>query len=211
MTSSKSYFDNVSGDWDRMRQQFFPEAVREKAYEMAGAKAGMTAADIGAGTGFVTEGLLALGLSVAAVDQSPEMLAVLKEKLGSSGVLTCLEGTAEQLPLDDSSVDVVLANMYLHHVEEPEMAIGEMVRVLAPGGRLVITDLDTHENEFLSTEQHDRWLGFERDDIRRWFEAAGLADVVIDCVGADCCADSSCSDDQAAVSIFAAVGAKPVI
>jgi SAM-dependent methyltransferase len=139
------------------------------------------------------------------------MLQLLAEKLGGLGQLSCLEGKAEQLPLSDSSVDMVLANMYLHHVEEPEAAIGEMVRVLVPGGRLVITDLDTHENEFLRTEQYDRWLGFERDDIRRRFETAGLTDVIIDCVGADCCADSNCSDDQAAVSIFAAVGSKPPV
>jgi len=48
--------------------------------------------------------------------------------------------------------------MYLHHVEDPPAAIKEMVRILKPGGKIVITDADEHNYEFLRTEQQDRWL-----------------------------------------------------
>lgn len=72
--SSKIYFKEVANLWDTMRTGFFSEAVREKAYDMAAVKEGQLAADIGAGTGFVTDGLLQMGLKVIAVDQSEEML-----------------------------------------------------------------------------------------------------------------------------------------
>jgi ubiquinone/menaquinone biosynthesis C-methylase UbiE len=98
--------------------------------------------------------------------------------------------------------------MYLHHVASPPQAIKEMVRLLKPGGKLVITDLDAHNFEFLRTEQHDRWLGFRREDVRRWFTAAGLKNVVVDCVGENCCAQSSCGCQSASVSIFVASGEK---
>ena len=115
---------------------------------------------------------------------------------------------AEHLPLETASVDYAFANMYLHHVEDPPTAIAEMVRILKPGGRLVVTDLDTHEFEFLRTEQHDRWLGFERADVRRWFREAGLDGVRVECVGEKCCAESEDGED-AAISIFIASGARP--
>lgn len=55
---NKGYFDGVAKKWDRMRQGFFSEAVREKALAIAGVQQRRLAADIGAGTGFITEGLI---------------------------------------------------------------------------------------------------------------------------------------------------------
>ena len=204
-TGSKNYFDEVAPAWDAMRQEFFPDHVREQALRVAGVTAGQVAADIGAGTGFVTEALLRAGLSVIAVDQSTEMLETIAKKFPDAD---CRPGSAERLPIDDSSVDYVFANMYLHHVERPPEAIAEMARTLKPNGKLVITDLDHHDFEFLRVEQHDRWLGFEREDVRSWFSAAGLTDVSLDCVGDNCCADSTAGGARAEISIFIAQGTK---
>ena len=78
----------------------------------------------------------------------------------------------------------------------------------APGGTLVITDADTHTHEWLRTEQHDRWMGFDRVDIRSWFEAAGLQDVTVGDTHEICSPTSNCGT-QAAITIFIAVGRKP--
>jgi len=204
--TSKQYFDDVAQQWDQMRQTFFSEAVREKAYAVAGVQAGQTAADIGAGTGFISEGLLRRGLRVVAVDQSAAMLAEMQRKFASFAGIDYRLGEAESLPLPNGAVDYVFANMYLHHVASPPAAIKEMARLLKPGGKLVITDLDEHNFEFLRTEQHDRWLGFRRADVRRWFTAAGLKNVAVDCTDENCCAQSSCGCQSASVSIFVASG-----
>ncbi|HWR02641.1 MAG TPA: C-GCAxxG-C-C family (seleno)protein [Humidesulfovibrio sp.] len=219
--SSKDYFAMVAGQWDELRAGFFPDAVREKALEIAGIGAagqGKTAADLGAGTGFVTRALLQAGLAVFAVDQSAAMLAELRTAFASqaaAGRLTALEGQAERLPLPDASVDYVFANMFLHHVDDPAKAIAEMTRILRPGGRLVLTDLDLHAHDFLLVEHHDRWPGFRRDDVAGWLAAAGLQRVRVDCCGERCCATSqsgSCDGgDKADISIFAASGRKPVL
>src|SRR5574341_663361 len=127
--TSKPYFDKVAGQWDAMRQSFFSEAVREKAYAVAGVEPGRVAADIGAGTGFVTEGLLELGLRVIAIDQSASMLEILRSKFKETPSLECWVGEADRLPLEEGAVDYVFANMYLHHVESPPAAIREMARI----------------------------------------------------------------------------------
>lgn len=205
---SKEYFDQVAGEWDSMRQYFFSEAVREKAMEVTGVKAGVLAADIGAGTGFMTEGLAAKGCRVIAVDQSESMLDQMKFRLAKYKDIECRPGESEALPIEDQCVDYVFANMYLHHVESPEKAIKEMVRILKPGGKLGLTDLDQHQFEFLRTEHHDCWMGFCRDEVKAWLTKSGLKNVSIDCVGQNCCAESCCGGDKAAISIFVAWGEK---
>ena len=203
--SSKDYFEGVADQWDEMRSGFFSENVREVAYQAADIKAGKKAADIGAGTGFVTEGLVREGLEVIAVDQSEAMLAELKRKYPE---LDARQGEAEDLPLADDAVDYVFANMYLHHVARPAEAIKEMARILKKGGRLVITDLDEHQFEFLKLEHHDRWMGFKREDVVAWFRASNLKDVSVECVGQNCCANSSDGSSSAKASIFVASGTK---
>ncbi len=203
--SSKDYFEGVADQWDGMRSGFFSENVRKAAFKVADLKPGKFAADIGAGTGYVTEGLVQAGLDVIAVDQSEAMLGELKRKYPN---LDCRRGEAEELPVMNDAVDFVFANMYLHHVERPAEAIKEMTRILKNGGRLVITDLDEHDFEFLKHEHHDRWMGFKREDVAEWFKASNLRDVSVDCVGQNCCADSTDGSSSAEISIFVASGTK---
>lgn len=176
--SSKQYFDTIATQWDAIQQSMFSEAVREKAIAAAGVKAGKVAADIGAGSGFVTEALIKKGVKVISVDPASEMLKEMQKKFKGADV-DYRRGEAEKLPIEDATVDYVFANMCLHHVEHPDAAIKEMRRVLKCGGKLVITDMDEHQFEFLRREQHDRWLGFKREDVAQWFTEAGLKQVAV--------------------------------
>lgn len=191
-----------------MQQGFLSDNVREVAFAAADVQAGKLAADLGAGTGFITAGLVQRGLRVIAVDQSEAMTEEMKRKFEGCDAVDYRIGESEALPIGDEAVDYVLSNMYLHHVESPLEAIREMVRVMKVGGRVVITDLDEHEFEFLREEQHDRWMGFKRGDIKEWFTEAGLRNVEVGCVGEDCCAESSRGCESARVSIFVASGEK---
>lgn len=205
---SKDYFDHVADQWDRMRTSFFSEVVRERAFEVAGVQPRQLASDIGAGTGFITEGLLQKGLRVIAVDQSEEMLTVMRKKFGEEAEVVYHKSGAENLPIKDSTVDYVFANMLLHHLKIPQEGIQEMKRILKPGGKLVITDMDEHTFTFLREEQHDEWMGFKREDIKRWFKEAALKEVVIDSVGESCSSQSLSGDEEARISIFVAKGEK---
>lgn len=206
---SKGYFEKVANEWDNMQQNFFSDSSRNKAFEIANIQCGDIIVDVGAGTGYITEGLIQKGVKVIAVDQSPSMLKEMQRKFPDTDNIEYRVGDAENLPINDSDVNAAFANMYLHHVDNPEKAIKEMSRILKKGGKLIITDLDKHTHEFLRTEQYDKWLGFDRNDVNRWFASAGLKNIVVDCVGDNCCADSQCKQtERAEISIFIAHGEK---
>lgn len=204
----KEYFERVASQWDQMRESFFSEAVRRKALALAGIQEGKEALDVGAGTGFMTEGLIAEGLKVVALDRSKAMLERMREKFRSCDGITYLIGDAENIPLLDESFDYVFANMCLHHLEDPVRAVKEMVRVLKPNGKLVITDLDEHSFAFLKEEHHDRWMGFKREEVKNWLLSAGLRDVFVGDLEENCCTRSCCEGGPASVTIFIALGVK---
>jgi SAM-dependent methyltransferase len=84
--------------------------------------------ELGAGTGKLTRSLTTLGVEVVAVEPDPRMLAVLRER-GLAGVA----GSAEAIPLDDTTADAVVAGSSIHWFDL-ERALPEIRRVLRPGG-----------------------------------------------------------------------------
>jgi SAM-dependent methyltransferase len=155
----------------------------------------------------LAEGLMHKGLRVIAVDRSKAMIEVMRRKFPNAPIDYCL-GDAEGLPIEDGGVDYSFANMLLHHVERPWAAIGEMARILRPGGALVVADLDEHDFGFLKIEHKDLWMGFRRGEVERWLLEAGLEGVSIRCAGENCCAKSSSGGERASIRIFIASGKK---
>jgi ubiquinone/menaquinone biosynthesis C-methylase UbiE len=208
---SAPYFEKVAKQWDNLRTGYFTEAVRESAISKAYLHPGMTVADVGAGTGFVTAGLAPLVKKVHVLDGSQAMLDVARKNLSDFNNLEFHKADGLALPLPDASLDAIFANMYLHHCPDPLAAIREMVRTLRPGGRLVITDMDEHTHEWLRTEMSDVWLGFDREQVRAWYEQLGLVNVLLDCTGQSC--QAGCQSDageHADISIFVAAGTKHI-
>ncbi|MFZ0254921.1 MAG: hypothetical protein WAN46_04585 [Gammaproteobacteria bacterium] len=82
-------------------------------------------------------------------------------------------------------------------------------RIVKPGGMAVVTDLDSHNHDFLRIEHNDRWMGFDRTNIKRWFTEAGFDEVMVNCVGETCDSASKCSGEMARISVFVSWGRKP--
>jgi SAM-dependent methyltransferase len=129
-------FGKAVGDYERGRPNYPREAVDwllARASDALG-RAVTDAADVGAGTGKFTESLIAHGLAVTAVDPDSGMLMRLAVNHPSA---VALAASAEELPLDDASVDLVTCAQAWHWVD-PVAASVEVARVLRPGGSLAL-------------------------------------------------------------------------
>jgi arsenite methyltransferase len=208
--ASAAYFERVAGDWDALRATYFSESVREAAIAHAYLRPEMTVVDVGSGTGFMAAGLAPLVSHVYVLDGSAAMLDMARRNLADLTNVEFRQTDGHILPLPDASVDAVFANMYLHHCPDPLAAVLEMARVLKPGGRLAITDMDAHTHEWMREEMADEWLGFDRGQIKAWLRAAGLVNVLVDCTS-QCCASSQAGpSDAAKIDVFVATGSKRV-
>jgi ubiquinone/menaquinone biosynthesis C-methylase UbiE len=122
-------FGSVAEAYDRGR----PSYPREAATWLVGTQP-VTVLELGAGTGKLTEQLVALGHDVHATDPDPEMLGILGRHLPD--VRTTV-ASAEEIPLPDRSVDVVVSAQAFHWFDL-DRALPEIARVLKPGGRLAL-------------------------------------------------------------------------
>jgi len=181
--SARSFFDAVGPEWDALRKVFDDDLLRARALTRL-VEPGLRVADIGTGTGVLALELAGLGLEVIGVDNSPRMIAAAREKLARAGAtgarVEFREGDAGALPLADASRDAAFAHMLLHSVDSPAATIREMARIVVPGGVVVAVDFVRHDQEWMRRELGVVWLGFDPDEIRAWFQEAGLDDVRIE-------------------------------
>lgn len=122
-------FGSVAGAYERGR----PSYPREAAVWLTGPQP-LTVLELGAGTGKLTDHLVALGHDVLATDPDPQMLAVLAAR--HPRLRTALVA-AEEIPAPDRSFDVVVAAQ-AYHWFDLERALPEIARVLKPGGRVTL-------------------------------------------------------------------------
>jgi SAM-dependent methyltransferase len=117
-------------------------------FDRLGVGAGSTVIDVGCGAGRHSFEAFRRGANVVAFDQSASDLndvdAILQAmaeqgEAPASAKAEAVKGDALDLPFDDGSFDFVIASEILEHVPADERAIDELVRVLKPGGRLVVT------------------------------------------------------------------------
>lgn len=100
--------------------------------------------DIGTGSGLWALESARLGAKgVLAVDRSPERVSYVARQASNLGLpnVRAIPGTAERLPVDSASIDVVIAGLVLHEVNDLSAAMAEVKRVLKDGGTLVIIEL----------------------------------------------------------------------
>jgi ArsR family transcriptional regulator len=176
-TQVKQFFESVAAEWDSMRLAWYDERVIDELAKRSRTSRSSTVLDVGTGTGFVAAGLAPRVTRVVAVDHSPAMLDVARDNLRRLGManVELREADMQRLPLPTDSVDAAVANMALHHAEDPAAMLQEMARVTRPGGWVAVTDEVEHHYEWMRTEQADIWLGFHEDQIAGFFRAARLA------------------------------------
>ena len=138
---------------------------------------GLAILEFGCGTGLVGLRYAKNAASLDMVDSSPAMLHVLRAKKEAQeshvriheGTLSSLTGGAAA----PKSIDWVISNMALHHVEDIPALIKELHRLVKPGGRVTIGELETEPGTFHAPDivPHN---GFDPRALSRLFEEGGF-------------------------------------
>lgn len=155
-----SGFGAGADDYERGRPGYSDDAVRWLV-SATGIGPGVEVVDLAAGTGKLTRLLVPSGADVIAVEPVDAMRAKLADTCPG---VAALEGTAEALPFDDGSIDVVTVAQAFHWFDAP-VALAEIARVLRPGGRLalVFNERDVREPWVAELSRLIRW-----DERERW-------------------------------------------
>lgn len=156
------------------------EMVREQLESFVMPRGDERAVDVGTGAGTLALALAPLVRDVVGVDLVTELLE--RARANAPANVTFVEGDATSLPLDSGSFDLACTRRTLHHIARPELAVAELVRVTAPGGRVFVDDqiapadplaaLELDRFEQARDPSHTRTL--PDIDFRHLFEANGL-------------------------------------
>jgi ubiquinone/menaquinone biosynthesis C-methylase UbiE len=138
---SSSHFDHIAGEYDHSLPAHVVEHYlrKRRAYVLAVCPRGR-GLDVGCGTGVLARELAAAGLEMTGLDPSEGMLAVAREH---SPAVELVQGSGTDLPFEDGSFDLVVTVATLHHIAAPDAVratLGELARVVKPGGRIVVWD-----------------------------------------------------------------------
>ncbi|MBM3558447.1 MAG: metalloregulator ArsR/SmtB family transcription factor [Alphaproteobacteria bacterium] len=175
--AADAYFRLNALDWDRLRALHIDESEVEHALaSLLPVGRVRCLLDIGTGTGRMLQLLAGSADELVGLDSSRDMLAVARARLDRDGLRNCSLrlGDMYRLPWDDGTFDAAVLHMVLHYAGEPEAAIAEAARVLAPGGRLVVADFAPHALEELRENHAHRRLGFPDGEVEGWCRDAGL-------------------------------------
>lgn len=133
MSERARSFEAVAAEYERHRPDYPEEALRWAA-ETLGLEPTARVLDVGAGTGKLTRGLIALGFDVVAVEPGGRMLDQLRLAVPQA---EAHEAPAEALPLPDATVDAAFAAQAYHWFDR-ERALPELHRVVRPGGGIAL-------------------------------------------------------------------------
>ncbi len=140
---------------------------------------GMTALEVGCGTGLLSFFLKEDFASITLADTSEGMLEVLSDKIKAA--------QAEHMhpvrldlaldPLPAQKFDVIYSLMVLHHIHDTDTILRNFHQILQPDGWLFVADLDEEDGSFHTDGSTDVHLGFSREELQKRVEAAGFAHV----------------------------------
>jgi len=169
----RAFFERMADGWDVLRDQLFGRRFLVPTMA-AMLPPDQTVVDLGCGTGELLSHLApAIGSGIG-IDREPSMLDIARRRLADHPHVRIVEAALESVPLAQASTDLALIVLVLHHVPEPASVLAEAARILRPGGRLVLVDMQPHDATAWRAFGHVH-QGFSQDDLDRLASSASLA------------------------------------
>lgn len=170
----RRYFDELAG---RFGKEYVPgrswKGVAEALLKLLPP---LVIADLGAGEGTISQLMAQRAKRVIAIDNSEKMVEFGSELARKHGIanLEYRLGDLEDVPIRSGTVDLAFLSQALHHARHPERAVAEAWRILKPGGRITILDLNRHNFEEARELYADVWLGFTELEIEQYLKGRGF-------------------------------------
>ena len=183
--ASRAYFDGEAGRYEthrRWRPVLRGQMGTLVALELQPSDELL---DVGCGTGAAVRNAASLVTRAVGLDLSPGMIEEAQRLAGQLDNAAFELGDAEALPFADGAFSAVLCSSSLHHYPQPEKAVHEMARVLAPGGRVAIGDSNPEQLIVRIVDRRFKrkepgHLGFRSpQEIARFLAEAGFADITM--------------------------------
>jgi ArsR family transcriptional regulator len=139
----------------------------------------MVIADLGAGEGTISQLMAQRAKKVIAIDNSEKMVEFGTELARKHGIgnMEYRLGDLEDVPIRAGTVDLAFLSQALHHARHPHRAVEEARRILKPGGRIAVLDLNRHHFEEAREMYADVWLGFTELELERYLKDGGFRNV----------------------------------
>ncbi len=175
-------FDAEAATWDddpghEARQVAVARAIEE----VVDLHPGMSALDVGGGTGRLSILLADRVGSAVVTDPSAGMVQVARERIEAAGLSDRLRAIRADLTTDrvEGSYDVAWSSMAMHHVQDLDGLLRSVAGLLVDGGRLAIADLDEDPDGAFHAERadFDGHHGFDRQHLAEQLTRAGFTDV----------------------------------
>ena len=181
---SRAFFSSEASRWDRLRQELFGDRADLKL--LPGLLHGTEViGDLGCGTGHLTRLLAPFARRVVAIDRSPAMLQVARRRLRDCENAEVRQGDLNALPIESGKLNLAILSLVLHYVVDLDRALSEVHRVLRPGGRILILEMQEHDRASFRDEMGHVWLGFPPHALRDLMEEVGFGAVRVAPLPAD--------------------------
>jgi cyclopropane fatty-acyl-phospholipid synthase-like methyltransferase len=174
----KDHFAHKSKSWDMSSKRVKnAKSIADGILQKIELTKEMIVMDLGAGTGLLSYFVAPYIDTVVAVDNSPSMLEVFKEKCSEFGCNT--EVIEADLSTDkiDREFDGIISSMTIHHLEDTKALLFLLHSMLKPNGFIAIADLDIEDGTFHSDNEGVYHFGFDREHLESIAKDVGFMDI----------------------------------
>jgi ubiquinone/menaquinone biosynthesis C-methylase UbiE len=175
-----STFDERAPTWDTPERRERAEAVADAIRARIALSPTTRAIEVGAGTGLLGLALAGDVGELVLAEPSTGMLQVVHQKLadGGSPNVTAIPFDLMADPPPRDPFDLAISLLVLHHLSDTGAALAAILRLLRPGGRLALADLDSEDGSFHDSDAEGiHHLGFERRTVADRARTVGFVDV----------------------------------
>ena len=177
--NSEDKFAHKAKEYDALQRRLdTANAIANKIKENINLTKETHIIDFGSGTGLLLEALSNDIGKVTAIDISPSMTNILREKeLPCKLDIKELDLTKQEL---DIQVDGIVTSMTMHHIKDIEAMLKKFSKMLKPNGFIAIADLESEDGTFHSTDTGVEHLGFDKEEFKKIVEQNGFKNCKIE-------------------------------